>query len=110
MNNHAFTGAIPQLPWSGTRGSGFGIANSILSLTTFARPRTVVIDRSGSPEPFWMPFDEGLWEMGNLLADAQIMKLGRAWRIPLLWRQRVRKIREFFRSGGDGTRSTRPEG
>jgi len=110
VNNHAFTGAIPQLPWSGTRGSGFGIANSILSLTTFARPRTMVIDRSGSPEPFWMPFDEGLWEMGNLLADAQLMKLGRAWRIPLLWRQRVRKIREFFRSGGDGTRSTRPEG
>jgi acyl-CoA reductase-like NAD-dependent aldehyde dehydrogenase len=38
VNNHALTGAIPQLPWSGTRATGHGIANSELALTTFARP------------------------------------------------------------------------
>lgn len=99
VNNHSFTGAIPQLPWSGTRASGFGIANSALSLTTFVRPRTVVVDRARAPEPFWMPFDESLWEMGNLLADVQLMQLGGALRIPLLWRRRVRKIRRFFGAG-----------
>jgi acyl-CoA reductase-like NAD-dependent aldehyde dehydrogenase len=96
VNNHSFTGAIPELPWSGTRASGFGVANSGLSLSTFVRPRTVVIDSGGAPDPFWMPYDETLWDMGNLLADAQLMKIGGAWRIPLLWRRRVRRIREFF--------------
>jgi len=101
VNNHSFTGAIPELPWSGTRASGFGIANSGLSLLTFVRPRTVVVDAGSAPDPFWMPYDETLWDMGNLLADAQLMKLGGAWRIPFLWRRRVRRIREFF-AGGTG--------
>jgi acyl-CoA reductase-like NAD-dependent aldehyde dehydrogenase len=96
VNNHSFTGAVPDLPWSGTRETGFGVANSELSLSTFVRPRVVVVDRSDGPEPFWMPFDEDLWEMGNLLADAQIFKVAGAWKLPLLWRARVRRIREFF--------------
>ena len=28
INNHALTGAMPALPWSGTRETGTGIANS----------------------------------------------------------------------------------
>jgi acyl-CoA reductase-like NAD-dependent aldehyde dehydrogenase len=39
INNHAFTGAVPSLPWSGTRATGFGVANSALALPPFVRPR-----------------------------------------------------------------------
>jgi hypothetical protein len=97
VNNHAFTGAVPALPWTGTRETGFGIANSVHALGTFVRPKTVVIDHGKDPDPFWMPFDRTLWDMGDLLCDAQLMKLSRAWRIPLVVRERLKTLREFFR-------------
>ena len=96
VNNHAFTGAVPALPWSGTRETGFGVANSVHALATFVRPKAVVIDAASAPDAFWMPFDRTLWEMGDLLCEAQLMKLARAWRLPLIMRERVRTIRAFF--------------
>lgn len=97
VNNHSMTGAIPDLPWSGTRDTGFGIANSELSLTTFCRPKTVLIDENGGPEPFWMPFDAAAFELGDLLADAQLARITRAWKLPLLLSKRAKKIQQFFR-------------
>jgi len=44
-----------------------------------------------------MPFDRTLWETGDLLCDAQLMKLSRAWRLPLIMRERIRTIRAFFK-------------
>jgi acyl-CoA reductase-like NAD-dependent aldehyde dehydrogenase len=97
INNHAFSGAIPALPWSGTRETGFGIANGPESLATFVRPRAVITDTADAPESFWMPYDKSLVELGHILAEAQIMKLGRAWKLPLLMRRRVETVRRFFR-------------
>jgi acyl-CoA reductase-like NAD-dependent aldehyde dehydrogenase len=97
VNNHSFTGAIPALPWSGTRATGFGVANSTLALATFVRPRTVVVDRRQDPELYWMPYDPTLLELGDVLADVQTGRLGRAWRLPLLIWRRVRALRAFFR-------------
>jgi acyl-CoA reductase-like NAD-dependent aldehyde dehydrogenase len=97
VNNHSLTGAMPMLPWSGTRETGFGVANGPESLSTFARPRTLLVDRSGSPELYWMPFDDTLVELGDTLADAQVMRLERAWRLPMLMRRRIKKLRDFFR-------------
>ena len=97
INNHAFTGAVPALPWSGTRDTGFGVANSALSLQTFVRPRAVVVDASKGPDVYWMPYDDALWQMGDILADAQIGRIERAWKLPLLMRKRLRTIRDFFR-------------
>ncbi|HEX8790594.1 MAG TPA: aldehyde dehydrogenase family protein [Polyangiaceae bacterium] len=96
VNNHALSGAIPALPWSGTRDTGFGIANSAHALATFVRPRAVVVDRAKSPELYWMPYDDALLQLGEILADAQLMRLERAWKIPLLIRQRLRAVRRFF--------------
>jgi acyl-CoA reductase-like NAD-dependent aldehyde dehydrogenase len=96
VNNHSMTGAIPDLPWSGMRETGFGIANSELSLTTFCRPKSVLIDENAGPEPFWMPFDAAAFELGDLLADAQIMRLTRAWKLPILMQKRLKKIQKFF--------------
>jgi acyl-CoA reductase-like NAD-dependent aldehyde dehydrogenase len=96
INDHAFSGAIASLPWSGTRETGFGVANGPESLATFVRPRAVVVDGSHGPEPYWMPYDETLIELGGLLMDAQVGKIGRAWKLPLLLRKRMNTIRAFF--------------
>jgi acyl-CoA reductase-like NAD-dependent aldehyde dehydrogenase len=96
VNNHSFSGAIPSIPWSGTRDTGTGIGNGPEALATFVRPRATLVDRSGGPELFWMPYDDGLAELGDILADAQLTRLDRVWRVPLLIRRRIQKIRAFF--------------
>ncbi|MGO9831005.1 MAG: aldehyde dehydrogenase family protein [Myxococcaceae bacterium] len=97
INNHAFSGAVPSLPWTGTRATGFGVANSALALSTFVRPHTTVVDRWKKPELFWMPYDATLIELGDILADLQTSRLERAWRLPMLMRRRIRSLRAFFR-------------
>lgn len=96
VNNHSFTGAVPDLPWSGTKDTGFGVANSHHALLTYCRPRAVVVDKSSGPEPFWMPFDKDLAELGRLLIDAQLFRIEKAWKLPLLMRRRAKTIKDFF--------------
>jgi acyl-CoA reductase-like NAD-dependent aldehyde dehydrogenase len=96
INNHAFSGAVPALPWSGTRDTGFGVANSAHSLATFVRPRAILVDRAGGPELFWMPYDETLWRLGDLLADLQLGRFEQVWRLPLTIRKRIKTVRDFF--------------
>jgi len=97
INNHSFSGAIPALPWSGTRDTGLGVANSSFSLVTFVRPRATIVDKATSPELFWMPYDEALLETGDILADTFLGRFERVWRLPLLMRGRIKTIRNFFR-------------
>lgn len=96
INNHAFSGAVPALPWSGTRETGSGVANSAHSLGTFVRPQATVVDAARAPELYWMPYDDVLRDLGDLLAGAQIGQLVSAWRIPFLLRKRVENLRAFF--------------
>ncbi len=102
VNNHSFTGAVPSLPWSGTRATGFGVANSALALSTFVRPRAVVVDRRTDLELYWMPYDQTLVELGDVLADLQQNRFGRAWKLPVLIRRRMRALRAFFRRRRSG--------
>jgi acyl-CoA reductase-like NAD-dependent aldehyde dehydrogenase len=97
INNHSFSGAIPKLPWSGTRETGTGIANGPEALATYVRPRTVVVDAAGGFEPYWLPYDHVLWELGSLVADAQLGKLGQVWKLPLLFRERSKTLKKFFK-------------
>ncbi len=96
INNHSFTGAIPALPWSGTRETGTGIANGPEALATFVRPRTIVVDAAAGPEAYWLPYDRVLWELGSLVADAQLGRLGQAWKLPFLFRERSKILKKFF--------------
>jgi len=96
VNNHSITGALPAMPWSGTRATGYGVANSAWALLTFARPRAVFEDRATDPEPFWMPFDRQLARLGHLLAEVQAGRLRGAWRLPALLRRRVLVLRESW--------------
>jgi hypothetical protein len=96
VNNHSVTGAIAALPWSGTRETGYGIANSEHALTLFCRPKSLLVDTSKDPEPYWLPFDEDLFSLGDALADAMTGHLGNAWKIPLLALKRVRTVKRFW--------------
>ena len=56
-----------------------------------------MVDRRKAPELYWMPYDETLVELGDVLADLQGNRLGRAWKLPGLMRRRMRTLRAFFR-------------
>jgi acyl-CoA reductase-like NAD-dependent aldehyde dehydrogenase len=96
VNVHQFTGAVPQLPWSGTKQTGFGIANSELSLTTYMHPKTIVVDENPT-EFFFMPFDRTLRDAGEALIKGQIGDFLGAAKLPLLLRRRMKRVREFFK-------------
>ncbi len=97
VNNHGFTGAIPSLPWSGARETGFGIANGPEALGTFVRPRVLTVDASSGPELYFMPYDDTLQQIGEAVADAQVGVLTNAWKLPLLLRRRMGALKDFFR-------------
>jgi len=96
INNHALTGAIPSLPWSGTRDSGYGVANSRYALSTYLRPRTVLVDQASIPDPYWMPFDDVLSQLGEVLADLQVARLSGLPKLPWLLYQRIARTRRFY--------------
>lgn len=67
VNNHAFTGSMAHIPWTGVKETGTGVAASRYSYHTFTRPRTIFIDSGSKPDPWWFPVNEDLEEMANLL-------------------------------------------
>jgi acyl-CoA reductase-like NAD-dependent aldehyde dehydrogenase len=57
INNHAFTGAVPMLPWTGVGESGYGVTNSMFALDMLTRPRALLVDRGlGKREVWWYPY------------------------------------------------------
>jgi acyl-CoA reductase-like NAD-dependent aldehyde dehydrogenase len=66
VNNHAFTGAIPSLPWTGVKASGYGVTNSAHALDVLTRPRAVVVDaRRAKRELWWHPYTPALVRIGQ---------------------------------------------
>ncbi len=68
VNNHAFTGSVPSLPWGGVGATGFGVTNSHFALDVLTRPRAVVVDGYRKPELYWHPYGEGLERVGERVA------------------------------------------
>jgi acyl-CoA reductase-like NAD-dependent aldehyde dehydrogenase len=60
VNNHAFGGILAQVPWTGVKDTGPGIAASAYSYGTFVRRRTVLVDGSKNPDPWWFPLNEDI--------------------------------------------------
>ncbi len=60
VNNHAFTGAVPDLPWVGRGASGTGITSSPEALEHLTRPRVVVLDKAKAAEPWWYPYTDAM--------------------------------------------------
>jgi acyl-CoA reductase-like NAD-dependent aldehyde dehydrogenase len=96
INNHGVTGAMAELPWSGRRASGRGIANSAWSLLTFARPQTVLVDASTGTEPYWLPYDDTLQQLGEVLSELQLGHVRKAPMLPLLFAARKKALKAFF--------------
>lgn len=72
VNNHAITGILPETPWTGVKDTGPGVASSRHAYSTFTRPRTVFVDRSSKPDPWWMPADDNLRALGEALVERQL--------------------------------------
>ena len=72
VNNHSITGILPETPWTGVKDTGPGIASSRHAYLTFTRPRTVFVDTSSKPDPWWMPADDNLRAFGEALIERQL--------------------------------------
>lgn len=75
VNNHALVGIMPELPWTGVKDTGPGVASSRHAYATFVRRRAVLVDKNTNPDPWWMPADEHLKAFGEALVQRQLGKL-----------------------------------
>lgn len=57
VNNHGFAGILADVPWTGVKDTGTGIAGSAYSYGLFTRPKTFIIDSGRQPDPWWVPAD-----------------------------------------------------
>jgi len=69
VNNHAFGGILAQVPWTGVKETGPGIAASAYSYGTFVRRRTVLVDGSKNPDPWWFPLNEDIAAFSAALVE-----------------------------------------
>jgi acyl-CoA reductase-like NAD-dependent aldehyde dehydrogenase len=92
INNHAITGSMPFAPWTGVKDSGYGVANSQYALATFTRPKTFFVDKNRKPDPWWLPADSILTDIGERLARAQLGDVLAAVKVPILFKKRVKRI------------------
>lgn len=97
INNHSVTGAMPALPWSGVKQTGYGVANGEQSFATFTRTKTYLTDRNKGPDAWWLPMDEMLEDLGDRLAEAQLGNVLKAIPVPFLLAKRVKTIQRFVR-------------
>ncbi len=71
VNNHSFTGAVPDLPWVGLGDSGTGVTNSPEALEHLTRPHLLVIDRASALEAWWYPYGPAMVELMKTVVDRQ---------------------------------------
>jgi acyl-CoA reductase-like NAD-dependent aldehyde dehydrogenase len=87
INNHGFTGALPNAPWSGHGETGWGITGSSLALDTLTRPRLVLLDRSrGKKELWWYPYTPALRNVAVAMATLRSGTRGIFARVGALFR------------------------
>ncbi len=95
VNNHSFAGVIPQVPWTGTKETGTGVAASRHAYGTFVRRRTLLVDTSRDPDAFWRPVNPDLAAFGDAAAR---LGLG-AWTVVFsllgLLRRRVTAVKQL---------------
>jgi acyl-CoA reductase-like NAD-dependent aldehyde dehydrogenase len=93
INNHGFTGALPNAPWSGQGESGWGITGSPLALDALTRPRFVLVDRSRARrELWWYPYTPALTAIALAMATLRGGGAGLLARAAAL----VRLVRAMF--------------
>lgn len=103
VNNHSVTGIFPQLPWTGVKDTGTGVAASRFSYPTFVRPRTIFIDSNKKPDPWWVPANEDSAELARVLVEFSTGSMGAVIKLAKLAGRRVKAIQELVRSSASET-------
>ena len=98
VNNHAITGMIPQTPWTGVKSTGSGVAASRFAYHTFARPRTVFVDTSSKPDPWWFPANADMHALGEALVARGQGSFGALFTLAGLVGKRVKAIQALASS------------
>lgn len=93
VNNHALTGTMAQLPWTGVKDTGPGVAQSRHAYGTFVRRRTLFVDRSKNPDPWWFPINEDAERFAEALIQRGLGSLGAVFTLAGLLGKRLRAIR-----------------
>lgn len=97
VNNHAFLGTVPQVPWTGVGDTGPGVAASRHSFGTFVRRRTVLVDKSTKPDVFWRPANSDLLTLAHASSDLALGAIGKVFTLLPLLGRRVKAIQAFAR-------------
>ena len=98
VNNHGFAGILADVPWTGTKDSGPGVAASAYSYGVFTRPRTVIVDSGKNPDPWWVPANAELTAFVDaLIARGQGGGLGVLLKLGGLVKKRATAIRELVK-------------
>ena len=101
VNNHAFTGSMAHVPWTGIKDTGFGIAAGRFAYHTFARPRTIFVDSGSRPDPWWFPMNADLREMADLLIQRSLGSVGAMLKLAALVPRRVKAVERLARGERD---------
>ncbi len=93
INNHSFSGALPDLPWVGLGASGTGVTSSPEALVHMTRPRLIVTDTNKAADPWWYPYsDSFLGLMQAALARQRIGGVGTTIKALKALRERNRDL------------------
>ncbi len=96
VNNHSITGILAETPWTGVKDTGPGVASSRHAYHVFARPRTLLVDSSSKPDPWWFPANDDLALLGEALVKRSLDGgLGVLLKLGGLVSKRVKAIREL---------------
>jgi len=95
VNNHSLTGIMAEIPWTGVKDTGTGIAGSRHAYESFVRRRTVFVDRSKKPDPWWFPATPELRAFGDALIERNQGSIKALLKLAGLVGKRVSAIREF---------------
>ena len=94
VNNHAFTGGtLPELPWTGVKDTGTGVAASRHTYPTFVRRRAVLTDSNKAPDPWWFPANEDLKAFSAALIEKQGGSFGAMLKLGGLLGKRIKAIK-----------------
>ncbi len=77
VNNASFTAAMPQAPWGGVKGTGYGVTNSPHVLHEMTHPKFVLVDGNPARELWWYPYNERLRDLLHAMIDANAGKIHR---------------------------------
>lgn len=96
VNNHGFAGILADVPWTGVKDTGPGVAASAHSYGVFTRPRTVIVDGGKQPDPWWIPANAELAAFVDaLIARGRGGGLGVLLKLGGLVKKRAAAIREL---------------